>query len=103
LADTERELFVTQFVPMSPEGVISDRVVDNVEEARKQIRAILDGKTCEGIAPHVYGLVQAAGEYLDHVRRYRSRDTHLTRTLLKPEPLKAKAIQLAREVVDAGA
>lgn len=99
----QRELFVTQFVPMPPEGLISDRVVANVEEARAQIRAILDGRTCEGIGYTAYGLVQAAGEYLDHVRRYRSHATHLTRTLLKPEPLKAKAVQLAREVVDAAA
>jgi hypothetical protein len=47
-------------------------------------------------------LVQAAGEYLDHVRRYRNCDSHITRTLLKPEPLKAKAVQLAREVIGAG-
>ena len=99
---SQRERFVTEFVPMPPEGIVSDRVVGNVEEARKQIRAILDGVTCEGISYTAYGLVEAAGEYLDHVRRYRSRDTHLTRTLLKPEPLKAKAIQLAREVVGAG-
>jgi phage/plasmid-like protein (TIGR03299 family) len=98
----QRELFVTEFIPMPPEGIISDRVVDNVEEARKQIRAILDGVTCEGIAYTAYGLVQAAGEYLDHVRRHRNRDTYVTRTLLKPEPLKAKAVQLAREVVATG-
>jgi hypothetical protein len=82
---------------------MSDKIVANVEEARKQIRAILDGKTCEGIAFTAYGLVQAAGEYLDHVRRYRNRDSHITRTLLKSEPLKAKTIELAREVVGAGA
>jgi phage/plasmid-like protein (TIGR03299 family) len=98
----QRELFVTEFIPMPPEGLISDRVVANVEEARDQIRAILGGKTCEGISYTAYGLVQAAGEYLDHIRRYRNRDTHITRTLLKPEPLKAKAVQLAREVIGAG-
>jgi len=103
VTSTQRELFVTQFVPMPPESLISDRVVANVEEAREQIRAILDGRTCEGIAYTAYGLVQAAGEYLDHVRRFRSRESHLRRTLLKPQPLKAKAVELAREVVGAGA
>jgi phage/plasmid-like protein (TIGR03299 family) len=97
----QRELFVTQFIPMPPEGLVSDRVVANVDEARAQIRAILDGQTCEGIGYTAYGLVQAAGEYLDHIRRYRSRATYLKRTLLKPEPLKAKALELAREVVTA--
>jgi len=81
----QRELFVTQFVPMPPESVISDRVVANVDEARAQIRAILDGVTCEGIAFTAYGLVQAAGEYLDHVRRYRTRATYLQRTLPRPK------------------
>ncbi len=98
---TQRELFVTEFIPMPPEGLISDRVVANVEEARAQVHAILDGVTCEGISHTAYGLVQAAGEYLDHVRRHRSHATHLTRTLLKPEPLKAKAVQLVQVVIGA--
>jgi hypothetical protein len=68
----------------------------------REVFAILDGPTYEGIAHTAYGLVQAAGEYLDHVRRYRNCDSHITRTLLKPEPLKAKAVQLAREVIGAG-
>jgi hypothetical protein len=45
-----------------------------------------------------YGLVQAAGEYLDHARSYRTQDSYLGRTLLRPEPLKAKAVALARRV-----
>ncbi len=45
-----------------------------------------------------YGLVQAAGEYLDHARGFRNSDTHLGRTLLRPEPLKVKAVKLVRQV-----
>jgi phage/plasmid-like protein (TIGR03299 family) len=94
----QAELFVAKFIPMPPEGLISDRVVANVEEARGAVRGILAGKTCEGINGSAYGLVQAAGEYLDHVRGFQSRETYLQRTLLRPEKLKAKAIRLAREV-----
>jgi hypothetical protein len=45
--------------------------------------------------------VQAAGEYLDHVRRARSWETRLGRTLIRPEPLKAKALNLVRDLTAA--
>jgi hypothetical protein len=45
--------------------------------------------------------VQAAGEYLDHVRTARSWETRLNRTLIRPEPLKHRALALAREVITA--
>lgn len=99
----QRELFVAEFVPMPPAGLVSDRVVGNVEEARRALRAIFDSPTTAGVADTAYGLVQAAGEYLDHVRRARTWETRLNRTLIRPEPLKAKALGLAREVARAGA
>ncbi len=96
---TQRELFVVQFIPSPPEGLISDRVANNIDEARNSLRKILQHDvTTQGIRDTAYGLVQGAGEYLDHYRRYRNRDTYVNRTLLRPEPLKAKAVQLAREV-----
>ncbi len=96
-----RERFVTEFIPMPPEGLVTDRVASNVEEARKAVRAILASGTTAGVADTAYGLVQAAGEYLDHVRRARSWETKLGRTLIRPEPLKAKALTLVREMVQA--
>ena len=42
--------------------------------------------------------VQAAGEYLDHVRGARSWETRLNRTLIRPEPLKHRARSLIREL-----
>ncbi len=96
-----RERFVTEFIPMPPEGLVTDRVASNVEEARKAVRAILASETTAGVADTAYGLVQAAGEYLDHVRRARSWETKLGRTLIRPEPLKAKALTLVREMVQA--
>jgi phage/plasmid-like protein (TIGR03299 family) len=97
----QRELFVTQFIPMPPQGLITDRVARNVEEARNAVRLLFQSTTNEQIAGTGYGLVQAAGEYLDHVRRAHSWETRLNRTLIRPEPLKHRALALVREIAAA--
>jgi phage/plasmid-like protein (TIGR03299 family) len=97
----QRELFITEFIPMPPQGLITDRVARNVEEARKALRLLFDSPTNEQIAGTAYGLVQAAGEYLDHVRTARSWETKLNRTLIRPEPLKHRALSLVREITAA--
>lgn len=94
----QRERFVVEFLPVPPDGLISDRVSRNIAEARDAVRSILAGPTCDGIAGTAYGLVQAAGEYLDHGRAYRTRETYLGRTLLRPEELKRRALKLALSV-----
>lgn len=96
----QRELFIREFIPMPPDGLITDRVARNVEEGREAIRDVLASPTTAPVAHTAYGLVQAAGEYLDHVRRSRTWETKLNRTLIKPEPLKAKALKLARQIVN---
>jgi phage/plasmid-like protein (TIGR03299 family) len=97
----QRELFITEFIPMPPQGLVTDRVARNVDEARKALRLLFDSPTNEQIAGTAYGLVQAAGEYLDHVRTARSWETRLNRTLIRPEPLKYRALTLVREVTSA--
>src|SRR5436305_9919502 len=97
----QRELFVTEFIPMPPQGLVTDRVARNVEEARAALRLIFESKTTEQVAGTGYGLVQAAGEYLDHVRTARSWETRPNRTLIRPQPLKHRALSLIREVVSA--
>lgn len=93
--------FLVDFLP-SPEEhgeVISDRVRDNILTARKAFKQIyLDSATTEGIRGTGYGLFQAAGEYLDHVRGYRNRDSYLGRTVLSADRNKAKALELVRKV-----
>lgn len=77
----------------------SDRVEENVDRARKVFKSLyFDSATTVGHRGTALGIVDAAVEYLDHVRGYRSQDTYLGRTLLKSEPLKAKAVMLARKV-----
>lgn len=95
----QTEDFIKAFIPSPPEGLISQRVQNNVEEARTTMRVILAGPTSEGIAGSAFGLVQAAGEYLDHYRSFRTQDSYYARQLLRPEPLKAKAAQIVRELV----
>jgi len=97
----QRELFVTEFIPMPPQGLITDRVARNVEESRAALRMIFTSRTTEQVADSAYGLMQAAGEYLDHVRTARSWETRLNRTLIRPEPLKHRALSLIREVMTA--
>jgi hypothetical protein len=44
----QRELFVTEFIPMPPAGLVTDRVARNVEEARSALRLIFESKTSRG-------------------------------------------------------
>jgi phage/plasmid-like protein (TIGR03299 family) len=97
----QRNLFITEFIPMPPQGLVTDRVARNVDEARTALRLLFDSTTNEQIAGTAYGLVQAAGEYLDHVRTARSWETRLNRTLIRPEPLKHRALSLVREITTA--
>jgi hypothetical protein len=99
VSPAQRELFITEFIPKPPEGLITDRVARNVDEARAALRMIFESKTTEQVAYTAYGLVQAADEYLDHVRSARSWETRLNRTLIRPEPLKHRALALARDII----
>jgi phage/plasmid-like protein (TIGR03299 family) len=101
ITPAQRHLFITEFIPMPPHGLITDRVARNVEEARKAVYLLFDSVTNEQIAGTAYGLVQAAGEYLDHVRRAHSWETRLNRSLIRPEPLKHRALTLVREIAAA--
>lgn len=96
----QRELFVSEFLPMPPEALISDRVEKNVDTARAAIRALFDGPSIPDAHRFTaYGLHLAGVEYLDHLRGSRSQDTMFGRQLLRNEPAKAKLHTLIREVV----
>jgi len=87
--------FVDTFVPMPPARLVSDRVVENVEEARRAIRGILASPTCEGINTTAYGLLQAAVEYQNHYRTARSEETRFKRAYLDRSKVTTDALQLA--------
>lgn len=94
----QRELFVTEFVPMPPPHAVSDRVVQNVEDARAAIRDILASPTCVGIDETAYGLVQASVEYLNHARRAKSAETRFKRAYLDRNRITTDAVALAEQV-----
>lgn len=91
--------FLADFIPEPPADIVSSRVRSNIDTARKVFKSIyLDSPTTESHRGTALGLVDTAVEYLDHVRGFRNQDTYLGRTLLRPEPLKAKATALAVRV-----
>lgn len=102
VSESQRRLFVSQLIPMPPEALISDRVVNNVETARAAIHSLFDGPTIpEQHKLTAYGLRLAGVEYLDHLRGYRNDNTYVGRQLLRTEPAKVKLTKLIREVVKA--
>lgn len=97
----QREIFVEEFIPMPAIHSVSDRVVQNVQDARHQLRSILDGPTCVDIDLTTYGLVQAATEYVNHYRRAQSPESRFKRAYLQRNKVVTEAVELAREVVNA--
>ena len=77
---------------------MSDRQLETVEKRRDQVREILQSPTCEHIAGTAYGLVQAVDEWCDHVRPAHNNETRTTRALLQAQPLKTKAVAVARSL-----
>lgn len=99
LSDSQIDMILQDFVPMPPTP--SDRVVDNVNEARNAIKRFHRSASCASIAGTAYGLMQATGEYLDHGRTFRTAETYVSRTMLKPEVGKLKIVSLIDELVNA--
>lgn len=92
--------FVLDFFPVPTNDLkLSDRQASNILLNRSTLSHILENSvTLEGIRDSAYGLVQGAGEWLDHYRNYRNQDAYVSRTLLRPEPEKARALKLAVKV-----
>jgi len=101
ISPAQELMWLREFIPEPPTGITSDRVAKNIEEARAAVMGFLNGPAVEGtgVRGTAYGLVQAAGEYLDHVRTARSWETRLNRTLIRPEPLKHRALTIARNII----
>lgn len=97
-------MFLHDFIadPSEHGEIVSDRVKANVAKARATFMGLYDeSPTTAAIKGTAYGLLQTSTEYLDHVRSFRSRDTYINRTLLRPEPAKELAVRtLARIVPD---
>lgn len=89
--------FLDEFIPI-PEGA-SERTRNSRQERRDTFRKLYDeSPTCAPLPESAYKLVQAAGEYLDHLRPFRSRDTYLSRTMLTADSHKPAVVRLVREL-----
>lgn len=89
--------FLDEFIPV-PENA-SERTRSQRQERQATFMHLYnDSPTVAELPETAYKLVQASGEYLDHLRPFRSADTYLARTIFTPEPVKAGAVRLIREL-----
>lgn len=99
-----REHFVQMFQPMPPERLITDRVRANVEEARQQLRDVLNSPTGEGINDTAFGLYQAGIEWRQHVQRVKGQDAEtrmanrFRRHMISNDRFTADTLELVKEV-----
>lgn len=89
--------FLDEFIPI-PEGA-SERTRANRAARQATFRGLwTESPTVAALPDTAYKLVQAAGEYLDHLRPFRSPDTYLARTMFSNEPIKGGAVKLVRQL-----
>jgi phage/plasmid-like protein (TIGR03299 family) len=97
------EWFLTKFIPDPKELGIerSERVFENIQANRAQVRAILEaGSTIpDGHRGTAFGLFEASLEYLDHIRPSRSAETKFNRSILRQERQKDRLLSLVRASV----
>lgn len=94
-----RNRFVSEFIPMPAAGLVSDRVMGNVRRDQQTFMRLLTEEPTNAEQAHTgLGVFNAAVEFLDWKRGYRSSDTLLGRQMLRPEPMKAKSLKLIREL-----
>lgn len=90
--------FAERFIPAPPPSTASDRVMANVEEARRTWFGIYRGEANERIHGTRWGLVQASVEYLNHGRRAHSQESRFKRAYLDPSRLTQDAVKIAQRV-----
>lgn len=88
--------FLTDFIyPSANDHELSKIAATNVRVAREKLTEVYKSVTCEGIRGTAYGLMQAGGEYADHIRPFRNVDSYAGRSLEKTQELKKRAKNLA--------
>ncbi|WKW87094.1 hypothetical protein SEA_NICOLE72_57 [Microbacterium phage Nicole72] len=89
--------FIERFIPAPLSFMTSDRVKANIEEARQQWWDVYRSETNEGITGTAWGLLQAASEYSEHVRRANSRESRFRRAVLDKNHIMTSAKVFAME------
>lgn len=111
----QRDLFVSTIIgdvvwkggkvdglPVSMRTDSTSRVKTNIENERTKVLSLFHGPTIpEAHSLTGYGLFLAGGEYFDHLRAFRSRDSYVKRTLLTDNPAKGQLTRTIREVAAA--
>lgn len=92
--------FLHEFIPI-PENASERTRAGRAERQATFMALYTDSPTVAPLPDTAYKLVQAAGEYLDHLRPFRNRDTYLARTMLRNEPIKGGVVRLVRELAAA--
>lgn len=69
----QTQLFRDTLIPMPEANLVSERVKNNIQNARDDFDLVLASQTSEYIAGTSYGLLQAAIEYGQHYRGTRSK------------------------------
>jgi phage/plasmid-like protein (TIGR03299 family) len=101
VSDALVKTFLSEFIPV-PENSSERTRTARLERQGMFMALYASSPTTDGIRGTAYGLVQTAGEYLDHLRPVRNSDTYLARTLFNSEPIKGNAVRLVRELVQEG-
>ena len=92
--------------PISTRPIASDRVKSNVERERAKVNQLFLTSGEKATIPDAhkltaYGLFQAGGEYFDHLRSWRTKDSYVKRTLLTQSSEKANLRRTIAEAVAA--
>lgn len=92
--------FLTRFIPEPRADVISERQRKNIEEAREQVKQILDLSSTipEAHRRTAYGLWSAGIEYLDYMKRAHNEESRFHRTMLDRSKMKRKLMKIVAEV-----
>jgi phage/plasmid-like protein (TIGR03299 family) len=91
--------FLDEFIPV-PEGASERTRNSRLERQATFLGLYNDSPTNNGLPTSAYRLVQAAGEYLDHLRPFRNADTYLARTMFTSEPIKGGVVRRVRELAN---
>lgn len=103
----QRDLYVSEIIgdkngKVSNSTAASALVKRHVEEERTKILNLFMGTTIPDEHKLTgYGLHLAGVEYFDHLRKFKSQDSYVTRCLLKDNPAKANLTRTIRELVAA--
>jgi phage/plasmid-like protein (TIGR03299 family) len=91
--------FLERFIPAPLSTLTSERVKANIEEARGQFMTVYRSQTNEGITGTSYGLLQAASEWSEHIRRAKGNqmESKFKRALLTPNTVMTHAKTFALE------